>query len=252
MADFEASWRRRFDRAVEKYDTDHAVSGWSSEGLRRRLATFAAVFDRAALPPGLRVLDLGCGAGTYSTWLAERGHHVIAMDYSMATLQRTAQTSEVSRTSEVFDTPLRLIAGEAYHLPFASGVMDVVVCVGVLQTLDQPRAGLAEMRRVLAAGGLLFLMTLNAKDVAVRVTGMVRKRKADYEDLRRYDPNVLRQWLRRAGFAVEEIEPVYLLPEAASGLSRALDRRGVYRGLGRFGPAALNLAHAVLFVARAA
>jgi len=272
---FEDAWRRRFERAAEKYDRDHAVSGWSAEGLRRRLVTFAECFEAAALPPGQVVLDLGCGAGTYSAWLAALGHRVVALDYSSGTLRFAAERLGCWRTATLAvplseDNPLprprrqhryanphegragvSLLAGEAYRLPLATGVLDVVVCVGVFQTLDRPRACLAEIRRVLVPGGRVFLMTLNARDVASRLVRAVRRRRAAYEDLRRYDPEVVRRWLNRARLSVERVWPVYVMPDGAARFSRVAERCGLYRAAERLGTAPMALAHAALFTARA-
>ena len=240
---FEDAWRRRFERAAEKYDRDHAVSGWSAEGLRRRLVTFAEGFEAAALPPGQAVLDLGCGAGTYSAWLAALGHRVVALDYSSGTLRFAAERLRRAGVS--------LLAGEAYRLPLATGVLDVVVCVGVFQTLERPRACLAEIRRVLVPGGHVFLMTLNARDLASRLARTVRRRRAAYEDLRRYDPEVVRGWLNRARLSVERVWPVYVMPDGAARLSRVAERCGLNRAAERLGTAPMALAHAALFTARA-
>jgi len=240
---FERAWRRRFERAAEKYDRDHAVSGWSEEGLRRRLATFVECFEAAALPPGRMVLDLGCGAGTYSAWLAACGHRVVALDYSTGALRVASERLRRAGVS--------LLAGEAYHLPLAAAAFEVVVCIAVFQTLDRPRECLAEIRRVLVPGGRLFLMTLNARHVATRVARMVRRRRAGYEDLRRYAPEVLRRRLNRARLRVQHIAPVYLMPDRAMGLSSMLERCGLYRGLTRLGTLPMPAAHATLLVARA-
>jgi glycosyltransferase involved in cell wall biosynthesis/SAM-dependent methyltransferase len=272
---FEHAWRRRFERAAQKHATDHAVSGWSEEGLRRRLATFQAAFRQDPPTPGVRVLDLGCGAGAYSAWLAEQGYRVIALDYSMATLERAAlrirnsvcrmpndntQRKPADRVRRERDgrggTPPQtlnpkphFLAGEAYALPLAAASLDAVVCVGVLQTLDAPRRCLAEIRRVLAPGGRLFISALNPHDLASTASRALRPRRAGYEDLRRHDLSLLRRWLREAGFQADRVHPVYLMPDRLAGLSRRIERRGGYRALARFGTAPLHVAHAVLVTA---
>ena len=49
-----------------------------------RLATIEGAVDwlSALLPPGSRLLDLGCGPGLYTARLAQRGYQVTGMDYS--------------------------------------------------------------------------------------------------------------------------------------------------------------------------
>ena len=48
-------------------------------------------------PAGSRYLDVGCGAGTYSRWLAARGLEVIGIDYSQPTLVKARDRTESGR-----------------------------------------------------------------------------------------------------------------------------------------------------------
>jgi SAM-dependent methyltransferase len=74
MTSFERQWQSRFEKFATRHGSDHLVSGWSVAGLRRRLAVFEGLLDQGLLGTGTRVLELGCGAGTYVRLLAKRGH----------------------------------------------------------------------------------------------------------------------------------------------------------------------------------
>ena len=150
---FEREWRRRFEARASRFEADHAVSGWSDAGLRRRLAVFDGLLDEGWLPAGQRVLELGCGAGTYVRLLAKAGHRVVGLDYSRPSLGRALAADPAGAG--------RYLAAEAYALPFAAGAFDAVLCIGVLQALAQPERALAEMARVLAPGGRALVETLN-------------------------------------------------------------------------------------------
>jgi SAM-dependent methyltransferase len=80
----ETSVRAAFSR--EDWDRRYAEQEllWSAEPNRR----FAAEVD--ALEPG-RALDLGCGEGRNAVWLAERGWHVIGVDFSEVALSKAAR-----------------------------------------------------------------------------------------------------------------------------------------------------------------
>ena len=67
------AWDERARDAVSKY----GPSGYSMEFLRL-----------AALQPGESVFDMGCGAGALAIPCAERGHDVVAADFSPAMLER--------------------------------------------------------------------------------------------------------------------------------------------------------------------
>jgi SAM-dependent methyltransferase len=168
---FEEQWRERFGKYGTRHQLDHLVSGWSITGLRERVATFETLLDGGLLPVGARVLELGCGAGTYVRLLGKRGYEVVGLDYSLPSLSR-AMTADPRRVG-------RYLAGGAYALPFAPASFQAVVCIGVLQVLDHPERVLDEMVRVLRPGGVLLVETLNAWNpvaAARRLLAFVRQR----------------------------------------------------------------------------
>jgi SAM-dependent methyltransferase len=68
-----------------------AVRGVNAEG-RRRVRAFAA-----ALPPGARVADLGCGPGCYAELLRRAGLRVVGLDLTAAMLRRRGAARAASR-----------------------------------------------------------------------------------------------------------------------------------------------------------
>jgi SAM-dependent methyltransferase len=54
-----------------------------------------------------------------------------------------------------------VIRGRGEHLPFATGSFDLIVCLWVLEHLDQPEVVFKEVRRVLAPGGHFVFLTPN-------------------------------------------------------------------------------------------
>lgn len=220
-ASFEARWRQRFERFARDHSADHAVSGWSRSGLAERLTSFSRLYARYAPVRGGRVLDLGCGPGTYSRWLAARGGDVTGLDYSRPTLARAGaqQTAGHER--------IALVQGEAYSLPFRSGIFDAVVCVGVLQTLAQPERALDEMNRVLNANGLLVLDALNTLGVPA-VHARVRAWTArESLALRRFNPFALARRLRAMGYARPRIHPIVRVPDRFQALAQLLQAGGM-------------------------
>ncbi|OIO37865.1 MAG: hypothetical protein AUJ71_04285 [Candidatus Omnitrophica bacterium CG1_02_49_16] len=95
---------------------------------------------------GKRLLDLGCGAGETSVYLALRGAEVDACDIAEEFLK-------VARSlAEKFDVPLRTVQAEASHLPYPDESFDLVFGNGVLHHVELvPTA--KEISRVLKKGG---------------------------------------------------------------------------------------------------
>jgi ubiquinone/menaquinone biosynthesis C-methylase UbiE len=153
MTGFEQQWQGRFEKFATRHKSDHLVSGWSAAGLRRRLAAFENLLDRRLVAEGARVLELGCGAGTYVRLLAKRGHPVVGLDYSLPSLQRAAAA----------DLPQagRYVAGDASRLPFQNRSFKAVACIGVFQALDRPETALTEIVRVLEPAGVAVVEVLN-------------------------------------------------------------------------------------------
>lgn len=147
----ETSWHSRYERWATQHESEHQIAGWSEEGLTRRLALVLRLIQQAKLEPGRTVLDLGAGPGTYSRALRAIGHTCLGLDYSW----------NVIKIAKSKDTSGRYLQGEAYHLPFRDRSFDVVLCVGVLQSLQSMNEAMVEMQRVLKPCGYLLLDGLN-------------------------------------------------------------------------------------------
>lgn len=99
---------------------------------------------------GRKVLDVGCGTGTFAAWLAEHGAaKVWGVDPSQAML-------DVARAK--VPASVGLTDGTAEQLPFKDGWFERATMLLVVQHVDRPRA-FAEVRRVVAADGRLAIAT---------------------------------------------------------------------------------------------
>ncbi len=118
------------------------------------------------LDPAAKVLDLGCGTGTFSINLAHQVGEVTALDLGLTQLQMLE-----ARREEAGIQNLRLVcAGDGRHLPFPDASFDIVLLNGVLKWIAADRPGnprdlqinlLAEVSRILKSSGLMYLATEN-------------------------------------------------------------------------------------------
>ena len=115
------------------------------------ITTSRAIED--ALFPGVRILDIGAGAGEYSLYFAQQGYDVTAIELSPANI--AAFQKKISQ-----EHPVRLLQGNALDLSaFADGSFDVVLLMGPLYHLkeaaDRDRA-ISEAKRVCTKEGAIF------------------------------------------------------------------------------------------------
>jgi len=127
-----------FDVAADAYDR---FMGRYSRALSPQLADFAGVRD------GQRVVDVGCGPGALTSELVARlgPEAVVAADPSQP-------FAEAARDRH---PGVEVAVAPAEDLPFEDGAFDVALAQLVVPFMNDARGGLAEMRRVTRAGGVV-------------------------------------------------------------------------------------------------
>lgn len=105
---------------------------------------------RALVGVGGRVLEVGCGQGRFLGALCQgnppRQGFGCDIDRQALTLARSTGDGH------------SYLQASLTHLPYAEGSFDVVLIFDVLEHLDDPEAGLAEVARALRPGGLLHAL----------------------------------------------------------------------------------------------
>jgi SAM-dependent methyltransferase len=240
--DFDAAWRARFERFGQTYAEEHAVSGWSAEGLARRFRLFARVLASLPLPERADVLELGCGAGTYVRYLAGLGHSVVGVDYARPSLARAVEADPGRKG--------RYIAADGYDLPFHPGSFDLVVCIGVLQASGGPERILDEIARIARPGGFVLIEALNGLELPSMARRLVDRIGGRPPRLHAYPPSRVRGWLEARGTGLVQLVKVFLPPREWPWLGRLLDLPLVRSLLEGVPPVGFLGAHAFWFIGR--
>ncbi len=140
------------------------------------------LLDCAAEPGQRQVLDLGGGTGGQAVRLATLGHHVTVVDPSLDALAALARRVSDAGLGET----LRGVQGDAEDLAAVveNASIDLVLCHGVLEVVDDPSVALASIRRVLRpTGRLSLLVTQREAGVLSRVAaGQIRAAAAMLAD----------------------------------------------------------------------
>ena len=159
----------------------------SLQALRRRAerSVFARLLNDA-IPSDARIVDIGCGTGQMSLYLARADRIVVGVDMTRASLslgREAARRFDLERVSFV-ETDLRSPG-------LKSGIFDVVYCSGVVHHTPDPRASFASLVQLARPGGIIVLGVYNA---FARIPSRVRRIAAKLSGFRfvPFDP-VLRQ-----------------------------------------------------------
>jgi 2-polyprenyl-6-hydroxyphenyl methylase/3-demethylubiquinone-9 3-methyltransferase len=214
----------KFDRlAAEWWDPNgpmwplHAMNparmGWIVARIARRYGRRSADVMAPATLAGLRVLDVGCGAGLASEALARAGATVTGLDASAEALAAAREHA----AAEGLAIDYRQGAPEA--LAAASGAgYDAVVALEVIEHVADRDAFCRQLARLVRPGGPVFLSTVNrtARSFLFAKVGaeyVFRLLPAGTHDWRMFvRPGELGTALRRAGLRPSDIAGLTMDP----------------------------------------
>ena len=197
-----------FDHAASQDDaykdrSSHQIR--SVEGKTRtydRKAQFMAVAISQAAGDTARILEVGCGSGSFTTALATRlpNCRIVATDGYQPMLDAAAEQLRSPNVSfQLYDC----------ESEFRGETFDVVCGVDVLHHLGDPATALAHWREAVRPGGALLVLESNPANPALFL------RSLPHSHERRFylnTPGNLRRWAAEAGWASASVEnlPFYL------------------------------------------
>jgi 2-polyprenyl-3-methyl-5-hydroxy-6-metoxy-1,4-benzoquinol methylase len=175
--------RVRDNRRTETVRRFYTEAPFPSYGARDTLASLRLRAERSplarlldeAIPQDARVLDLGCGTGQMTIFLANGKRRVVGADLTRASLALAADAARRFGAEQTLfvETDLR-------HPALAEGRFDVVLSLGVLHHTPDPRAAFAALARLARPDGVIVVGLYNAfarlphrlRRLMARATGM--------------------------------------------------------------------------------
>ncbi len=153
------------------------------------------VRSKLAMPKGSRVLDLGCGAGRHTLWLAEHGYDVVGIDRSETLI---AEAKLAAQRHGLGDLELHI--GDMRHLD-SYGSFDYILSFftsfGYFETPEEDATVLKSVAAALRSGGHFVLDFLHPDQV---------KRNLVLEETRDIDGETVRiERSIREGVAIKRI-----------------------------------------------
>jgi len=136
-----------YDEVAPVYDS--FVKVWDEHIAAPAMAYYNQLITRY-VKPGALILDAGAGTGerTLAILAHSQPRKVIALDASVAML-------EVAR-SKISDTRVEFKQGDLSHLLFEDNTFDLVSCSWVIEIMDDPRATVQELLRVIKPEGIVL------------------------------------------------------------------------------------------------
>lgn len=185
------------------------LSGQFTTDWRIRAISFQAFLKKVLTPlensiqQPLSILDIGAGNGWLSNRLAERGHHLAAVDL---------QTNPADGLGAYahYSTTFFRVQAEYEHLPFAPGSIDLVIYNASFHYSENYNNVLAEALTILKSHGQIAILDTPLYQSATSGQQMVREREVQFQ--------------RRFGTASNALSSEnFLTPSRLAELAKALN-----------------------------
>lgn len=163
MAEVRDSVRRFFGDNADSWQRRYYRRDFDSINYQDRMGEALRLLEAHA-GKGLRVLDLGCGAGVLAAQMQARGHEVYACDIAL---------EMAARARDQIGPRAAVAVGE--QLPFVAASFDAVVALGVIGYSKNPQAFLASLQRVLKPGGLLVISSADQQLLLEQVSERISR-----------------------------------------------------------------------------
>ena len=144
--------QKMFQGIARRYDCTNDVLSF---GLHRWWRNIAVA--KAGLQPGQKVLDICAGTGDLAFAAAAKvgsSGRVYALDF----VQEMVRLGDTKKTARQKGSIVSFLQGDALHLPLPNSSVDAVTIGFGIRNVDDPLAGLREMRRVLKPNGIFCVL----------------------------------------------------------------------------------------------
>jgi len=177
------------------------IATWYAKNTGKNIAEFRDLAKRivGGVPSGGSVLEIAPGPGYLAIELARLGSYRIAgLDISR-TFVRIARENATGAGVEV-----DFRHGDAAALPFASKVIDFIVCRAAFKNFRDPSGALREMHRVLRPGGRALIIDMRNDASPTSISAEVEKMRLGRLD--RFLTRTTLSALRRRAYSRLDLE----------------------------------------------
>ncbi len=203
-------WQNFFNKRVVTSDDPAYSADFTDISFLKQYKLVETFLKGLNLPHGSRLLDCGCGVGSYLELANNSGIDCIGLDFSFEMIKRV--------NSKGFASSL----GSIEKLPFKDKQFDIILSISVLQYLSSAENFFAECSHLLKPGGRLFLTTLFSG--SLRVTAL---KLLSLPDKNAFGFKTLRPVLMKNSFEIVDSGYLYCFPKGLDFLSYMFNRNHI-------------------------
>ena len=145
------------------------------------------------------VLDIGCGVGTLSYYLAAKGSSVKGVDLSRNAVLMARKNSKFLGLEKHARFEVRNFPDEKI-----SGIYDLVLLIEVIEHIKDDRKAIRQASKLIKEGGIL-LISVPSKSAPLYKLGLLTRFDNRVGHLRRYDVEELSKLVRECGLSIKKI-----------------------------------------------
>lgn len=181
----------------EKY---HTQTSSQKKKIRRNNFTYRILIEKIEkyLSKKMKVLDIGCGAGTLDFYLANKVKDIQGVDISKKAIDSCNATKE---NLEIKNVNFKVCFFPSENV---KGKFDLVIFTEIIEHLEDDMKALREINKLLNKKGILFLSTPSSNSPLHRL-GLAKDFDKRVGHVRRYDLHELLDLIQKNGFKIKEV-----------------------------------------------
>ena len=153
---------------MKKQNKELERSLFAKEEFMMRFSAEGPFYDLVAgftgIKKGEKILDVGCGSGVYSIWMAKLGGKVVGIDVSKQAIDFANRWANEEKID------FKGIVGDAENLPFKKNTYDLLFYGAILHHFPDFSKAIFEGSRVLKRNGKLVLVEPNGYNPILRLS----------------------------------------------------------------------------------
>ncbi|OGY17025.1 MAG: hypothetical protein A2784_04215 [Candidatus Chisholmbacteria bacterium RIFCSPHIGHO2_01_FULL_48_12] len=146
------------------------------------------------------ILDIGCGAGTISLYLANQGANIIGIDISRKAIDSCKKSAKALKLKDRTQFICNTIEQIKFRRKF-----DLIICSEIIEHIPNDKAFLKRVYKLLKNNGLLILSTPSINAPLYKI-GLAQNFDKQVGHIRRYSKKQISDLVKKSGFTIEKVK----------------------------------------------